>query len=160
MKAVVFVFRPMIKEFLNVWTFNLCSATTWTYPFAKHRLTKSSWNVVYLWINQIWQSRLTLQIHFSITSDWYFLQKASYKILTALLTIGSHIVLRCHMEIWAIFQVLCFTVTHPRCRNTAMSVYLEGGSPSRDSLSIILSQCLSPRDWTCCTVCFSALVQC
>lgn len=122
MKAVVFVFRPMIKEFLNVWTFNLCSATTWTYPFAKHRLTKSSWNVVYLWINQIWQSRLTLQIHFSITIDWYFLQKAGYKILTALLTIGSHIVLGCHMEIQAIFQVLCFTVIHPPCENTAVSV--------------------------------------
>jgi len=38
--------------------------------------------------------------------------------------------------------------------------YLKRRSPSRDSLSIILSQCLSPRGWTCCTVHFSALVQC
>lgn len=81
MKAVVFVFRPVIKEFLNVWTFNLCSATTWTYPFAKHRLTKSSWNVVYLWINQIWQSRLTLQIHFQSQMIDIFHRKQATKFL-------------------------------------------------------------------------------
>lgn len=120
MKAVVFVFRPMIKEFLNVWTFNLCSATTWTYPFTKHRLTKSSWNVVYLWINQTWQIRLTLQIHFSITSDWYFLQNTSYKILTALLTIGSHIVLRCHGNPSHFSST--FTVIHPLCESTVVRV--------------------------------------
>jgi hypothetical protein len=31
MMAVMFEFGPMMKELLNVWTFNFCSAMTWTY---------------------------------------------------------------------------------------------------------------------------------
>lgn len=159
MKAVVFVFRPMIKEFLNVWTFNLCSATTCTYPFAKHRLTKSSWNVVYLWINQIWQSRLALQIHFSITSDRYFFTESKlqnsycitgfWKSYCSWVSYGnpSH------------FSSTLFH-SHPPSVRTQQWVYLKWGSPSRDSLSIILSLCLFTRGWTCCTVHFSTPFQC